>query len=288
MGTDSAINNQVISANVEFYKEIAAKYDSYEACASDAFYQCSLEQDLEAINTKLAQHTRPIRCLDCGGGTGNLTLKMLKRGWKVTVVDVSSDMLRILKTKMNSSGYKAAFINDSVENYFFRSREQFDVIAFSSVLHHLYSPLDVVKEAAERIRPGGFFYSIFDPVPPSSKFAAAFVGSLDTLLAKIVYDRKDLLPGIARRFRKLSTARDTIHGRPVVSAGDLAEYHARTGINDKLIVRTLEESGFSVDRTHSPVGRTAVMRWANRHLNALLSFRVLARRSYASEGIGRT
>lgn len=268
---------EVILANKQFYKQIAPTYDHYEACTAESFYQRSLEYDLELIDSKLT-NTAPIRCLDCGAGTGNLTLKMLRHGWHVTVVDVSSDMLHILESKVRSTQYQAEFINDSIENYFLTSEQRFDVIAFSSVLHHLYSPLDAVKQAARLIRPGGFFYSVFDPVPPGSNFAAACFGSFDTILAKIIYDRKDFFPGIARRLRKLMTPSDVTHRRAVVSAGDLAEYHARTGIDDKLIAVILQESGFSVNIIHYPLGRTAIMRWINGQLQALLSFKILAQR----------
>lgn len=276
--TESA-QSEVILANKEFYKQIASTYDHYEACAAESFYQRGLEQDLELIDSKLIHDARPVRCLDCGGGTGNLTLKMLKLGWDVTVVDVSSDMLEILQSKVRSARYQAEFINDSIEAYFAASQRQFDVVAFSSVLHHLYSPLDAVKQAAQRIRSGGFFYSVFDPVPPSSTFAAACFGSFDTVLAKLIHDRKDFFPGVARRLRKLTAATDVIHGRPVVSSGDLAEYHARTGIDDRLIARTLQENSFSVETTHYPLGRTGLMRWVNAYLRTLLSFKILAQRA---------
>src|SRR3954453_2137718 len=111
--TTESVHEQVILANKEFYRQIASKYDHYEYCASDAFFQNVIEQDLEIIHCALARRKDPIHCLDCGGGTGNLTLKMLRRGWLVTVVDVSSDMLEILKTKVASARQQAIFINDS-------------------------------------------------------------------------------------------------------------------------------------------------------------------------------
>src|SRR2546423_7885757 len=84
-----SVREQVILANKEFYRQIASKYDHYEYCASDVFFQRVIEQDLEAISKKLDQRHEPIHCLDCGGGTGNLTLKMLRRGLQVTGVDGS-------------------------------------------------------------------------------------------------------------------------------------------------------------------------------------------------------
>jgi SAM-dependent methyltransferase len=276
--TASSLREQVILANRDFYKEIAGKYDRYESCACDQFFQRGIEADLAVIEKGLGDRAQPVRCLDCGGGTGNVTLKMLRRGWRVTVVDVSPEMLAILKEKVSTAGKSAAFVNDSIENFLAQCNEGFDVISFSSVLHHLFSPLAVVRSASERISLGGFFYSVFDPVPPSSKFAAACFGSLDTLLAKLSYDRKDLLPGIYRRLRKTGSAKDAAHGRPVLSPGDLAEYHAHKGLDDHGIAMVLEREGFCVELKRYPVGRTRILRFVNSRVQALLNFRILAQR----------
>ena len=273
-----AMRDEIIRANKEFYQQIAHKYDDYEACASDAFFQRWIEDDLRIIESRLPGRGDAVLCLDCGGGTGNVTLKMLRRGWHVTVVDVSADMLRILQRKVRSTAVAATFLNEPVESFFSRSKETFDVISFSSVLHHLYSPLNVVKTAAKQISPQGFFYSIFDPVLASSHFAAGCFSALDTFLAKLLHDRADFFPGLARRMRKLSAPRDTAHNRTVVSAGDLAEYHARQGIDDVAIENTLIQAGFKVNRSRYPVGRTALMRRANHRLQLVLNFKILAQR----------
>ena len=270
------MSGQVIAANVEFYKEIAAKYDQYESCASEEYFQVKLQSDINRMQSLLAKEN--VHCLDCGGGSGNLTLKMLERGWIVTVVDVSPDMLEISKAKVKASGYTAEFVNDSIENFMSSSQVVFDVITFSSVLHHLYSPMDVVREAAARIGPGGVFYSNFDPVIPSSRFLAAWFYNLDTILAKVLHDRKDLLPGIARRLRKLMRTPDGVHGRAIVGPGDLAEYHARSGLDDISIALMLEQQGFLVDRERYPVARTRPMLWASNRLHALHSFKIMAQR----------
>ena len=277
--TADSIREQVILANKEFYREIAPKYDHYEYCASDEFFQQGIEADLAKVEEALGSSRRPLQCLDCGAGTGNITLKMLNRGWDVTVVDVSPDMLSILKAKLEAAHKSATFINDSVENFLRQSRQNFDVISFSSVLHHLYSPLAVVKSAALRISRDGFFYSIFDPVAPSSKFLAACFSGVDTLFAKLLYDRNDFLPGLKRRLQKLCATDKGTNGRAFVSAGDLAEYHAYSGVNDRLIAHTLEREGFVVDLKRYPVGRTKIMRWVDSHLQAVLNFRILAQRS---------
>ncbi|HEY2461740.1 MAG TPA: class I SAM-dependent methyltransferase [Candidatus Acidoferrum sp.] len=271
-----SIREEVISANVEFYREIAGKYDEYESCASEEFHQRMLESDLNKMQSLLAG--KDVRCLDCGGGSGNLTLKMLERGWKVTVVDVSPDMLELSKAKVHARGFTAEFVNDSVENFLAASRQTFSVISFSSVLHHLYAPADVVREMAGHVEPGGFFYSNFDPVLPSSRQLTAFFYNLDTILAKVLRDRRDLLPGIVRRLKKLKGTPSGEHDRVVVSHGDLAEYHARTGLDDGVIAKTLKEQGFATTVERYAVGRTKTMLRVNRAFGTMLNFRIMARR----------
>jgi SAM-dependent methyltransferase len=268
--------DQVMAANVEFYGKIAEIYDQYEFCASELFFQEMLENDLNRMQSRLPKGR--VRCLDCGGGSGNLTLKMLARGWDVTVVDVSPDMLSVSKSKVASSGYTAEFVNDSIEHFLSVSRGTFGLITFSSVLHHLYSPLEVVQEIATRVSPGGFFYSNFDPVLPSSRVLAKCFYDLDTIVAKVTRDPGDLLPGFARRLKKLFLPQDPVHRRALLSAGDLAEYHARTGLDDLSIETALAKRGFEVDRHRYPVARTKATLWVNRCLQAFLDFKIMAQR----------
>src|SRR5271168_1292340 len=87
---------EVVQANVEFFRGFAHKYDHYESPVFDPFFQQMLMDDLDRINAYFNHAlTRPT-ALDCGGGTGNISLKLLERGWSVSVVDISPDMLAIL------------------------------------------------------------------------------------------------------------------------------------------------------------------------------------------------
>jgi len=103
-----AAEDRVIAANVEFYREIADKYEGYESYLFDKVLQKSLEDDLDRIGYYFASLGRAPSCLECGGGTGNLTLKMCARGWDVTVVDISDHMLDLLKKKGAHEGLFAS------------------------------------------------------------------------------------------------------------------------------------------------------------------------------------
>jgi 2-polyprenyl-3-methyl-5-hydroxy-6-metoxy-1,4-benzoquinol methylase len=271
--------SKVIEANMAFYRQIAQKYDSYETYLFDRVLQRSLEDDLDKIASYFASLGRAPECLECGGGTGNLTLKMCARGWKVIVVDISEHMLDLLKEKALRKGYSPALVRSPIERYLEETHEGYDLVAFSSVLHHLYSYASVVERASKRLRSGGIFYSNYDPLAPRSPFWARAFESLDTTIAKVLFDPADVLPGIRRRLRKLLSQSDPEFGRAVVSVGDLAEFHARTGIDDAQILRLLQGSGFSIVEHHRfATGRTRVVRFLNERLRLLESCKIIAQR----------
>src|SRR6266478_2604071 len=275
-----AAEDRVIAANVEFYRQIADKYESYEFYLFDKVLQKSLEDDLDKIGSYFVSLGRAPSCLECGGGTGNLTLKMCARGWDVTVVDISEHMLDLLKEKALTKGYSPALVRSSIERFLEVTRKSFDLVAFSSVLHHLYSYTSVVERAASHVRFGGFFYSNWDRTIPRNPFCRCAFDSIDTAAAKLMFDPKDVLPGIWRRTRKLFRRRDSQFARPVVSAGDLAEYHAKTGVDDGQILRLLQVSGFSiVEHQRFATGRTNFFRCMNERLRLLESFKIIARRN---------
>jgi 2-polyprenyl-3-methyl-5-hydroxy-6-metoxy-1,4-benzoquinol methylase len=270
---------KVIEANVDFYRQIAEKYDSYEPYLFDPALQQSLEDDLDKIGSYFTSLGRAPSCLECGGGTGNLTLKMCARGWAVTVVDVSAKMLDLLQEKLRARNYSPTLIHSPIERFLETTCEPYDLVAFSSVLHHLYSYASVVKHVASRVRVGGLFYSNYDPIVPRHPFLTHLFASLDIAVAKTVLDRGDVFPGIGRRMRKVLMPKDTIFDRAVLSAGDLAEYHAWPGVDDERILEILQTGGFSiVEHRRFGIGRTALVRSLNQRLKLWEHFKIVARR----------
>ena len=278
--TSEAAETSIIEANICFYHEIAAKYDRYETCASDPGLQQVLNRDLDRIENLLGKHHGPIECLDCGGGSGNLSMKLLKKGWSVTVVDISADMLAILETKAKRERYTPRLINESVSNFLTTAQMKYDLVTFSSVLHHLYSYLPVVVQGTDHIKPGGIFYSNFDPVISRHPHIMRSFEALDTVFAKLMYDRSDFLSGVSRRIRKILGKCDNQNGRRVVGPGDLAEYHAKTGVDDLAIAQCLVRSGFSLhEHSRWSSGRTLPARFINKRMRLMESFKIIAQRA---------
>ncbi|MFN7972722.1 MAG: class I SAM-dependent methyltransferase [Acidobacteriota bacterium] len=117
-----------------------------------------------------------------------------------------------------------------------------DLVTAFSVLHHLYDPAPLIAEAARVLKPGGFFYSDWDPHRPSK---AIEEGPVYTTAA-----------AIARRV--LFGSRQLQHEGEEVGDARLAEYHVYQG-----------EKGFTVDRMRAlcaQAGLTTVHAFA--HSNA--------------------
>jgi 2-polyprenyl-3-methyl-5-hydroxy-6-metoxy-1,4-benzoquinol methylase len=274
---------RVIKANKQLYAQFAKKYERYES-TFDRYLQGILEKDVSRMHSWFASLERTPECLDCGGGTGNLALKMLAQGWSVTVVDVSGEMLSVLRKKAQAGGYSPTLVQGPIERFLDKNRAAYDLVAFSSVLHHLYSYTSIVQRAALVVRPGGIFYSNYDPVVPTHPLSTRALESLDIAVAKVLHDPVDVIPGIGRRLRKLLSPMDPLFRRALVSAADLAEYHSRTGLNDAEIVRLLQKNGFAiVEHLRYPAGRNRAVRFLNKRFCLMEHFKVIARRERGFE-----
>jgi len=275
----STAEARVIAANKDFYSQIANKYEQYESCTFEPYLQQILDNDLDTIQSWFTSLRRTPHCLDCGGGTGNLALKMLARGWNVTVVDVSAEMLAVLKEKARAACHSPRLVHSSIERFLEERNETYDLVAFSSVLHHLYSYASIVQQAAAAVCPDGIFYSNYDPIVPQTPFWARAFNTLDIAVAKTMFDPADVLPGIGRRFLKAFTRIDPLFRRKLVSAGDLAEYRAHTGVDDAEVIRLLRINGFAiVEHLRYPTGRTRAVRLLNEKFRFLEYFKIIARR----------
>ncbi len=275
-----SLSSDVIAANVEMYREVARNYDHCFQRAFGEVVYTTLERDLDVIASRFASEEGPIDCLDCGAGTGALTLGMLARGWRVTAVDVSPDMSKLLEKKIASQNLHATLVNEPIENFLAHAAATYHLIGFNSVLHHIYDYRSVVSLAVDRLKPGGILYSNVDPVSPSHPLASEIFDSVDTLLAKLMNERVDLIPGTVRRLRKLFAATDRTFGRKVLTAGDIAEFHARSGIDDLGLMRLLQARGMVIlEHSRYPMSRVPLTEPFNKFFKLRMEFKFIAERS---------
>lgn len=100
---------------------------------------------------------RPLRLLDVGCGTGLSRQLYIEHSCLYAAIDLSLSALRIARQRFPESGWVKA---DACVLPF--ADESWDVVAFSSVLHHIPDYADALREAIRVLSPGGQAFA-FDP-----------------------------------------------------------------------------------------------------------------------------
>jgi S-adenosylmethionine-dependent methyltransferase len=124
-----------------------------------------LQNDLDAILARMSESGHKLHALDACGGSGNASLKLLKRNVNVTLCDISPELIEIFKKKCLKQGYtKYSTVCQEIGEYLSKTRQRFDLIVFSSALHHIEDYASILQLSAKRLKPKGFIYTVFDPI----------------------------------------------------------------------------------------------------------------------------
>ena len=128
------------------------------------FYQSRLvKKTVDQVCSLLDSPSEDI--LELGCGTGYLYLEFLRRGYKITGVDLSAEMISVLESKIKKDDRKRSrlVVND-VETFADIDDKKYSAIIVSALLHHLYDFESVIKMYCDRLMPGGVFLIFFEPL----------------------------------------------------------------------------------------------------------------------------
>jgi ubiquinone/menaquinone biosynthesis C-methylase UbiE len=161
----SDMKNEVIEANKEFYDKYATEYDNFQWYFKNGYEQRMWWKEIEFI---CKSSKRPLKVLDIGCGTGNLTLKFLNFGCYVTAMDISQNILDVLKSKIPPE-YKdrVKLVHVELDQFVKDNTETFDVVAECSVLHHLPDYYTYLEKVSPLVKEGGYIYITREPVHKS-------------------------------------------------------------------------------------------------------------------------
>jgi tRNA (cmo5U34)-methyltransferase len=94
--------------------------------------------------------------LEYGAGTGIASFLLKEQVKEITLMDNSSEMVRIMREKIESSGVSnLKVLNFDLEHNDYLS-ERFDLIFTQMVLHHVGDIDDIIKKFGRLLNPGGF------------------------------------------------------------------------------------------------------------------------------------
>jgi ubiquinone/menaquinone biosynthesis C-methylase UbiE len=249
-------------ANRDFYAEHAATYDATEECLVDPRQQARLRDLIEHALVRLPAGAR---ALDACGGSGNATLLLAEQGAHPVTVDVSPDMLALLDRKARDIGFEADTRLAPIEDFLREDETAWDLIVFSSALHHLEDPGTVLDLAAARLAPGGLLVTVFDPMLAGGTLRR--IRRADYAL-HVLLKTPGRLPAILRR-----------RGSGGESVGAEAERHALAGLDDRALDDRLRAAGLEIVRhTRYADARYGVTRAVLRLTRTPSAFSLVARR----------
>jgi 2-polyprenyl-3-methyl-5-hydroxy-6-metoxy-1,4-benzoquinol methylase len=131
----------------------------YDYLYQDKNYQRECDFIEEVFNKFL---DKVIKILDLGCGTGGHAIILAKRGYKITGVDRSKEMLTIAREKAKNTGFKIDFYESSIQDL--NLNKKFDaVISMFAVMSYQTENNDLAlacKTAKKHLKRGGIF--IFD------------------------------------------------------------------------------------------------------------------------------
>jgi ubiquinone/menaquinone biosynthesis C-methylase UbiE len=127
----------------------AASYD--RILPEMPFYQEVVERHCAAMS-----RTAVRTVLDVGAGTGNVTVRLLSAGKRVTAVDLSRAMLEKLYTKVEEAWVeRLTVIEDTAERLPHLRDEAFDGVTVLLAFFDMDNPIAALGEAQRVLKPGG-------------------------------------------------------------------------------------------------------------------------------------
>ncbi|QPJ61536.1 MAG: class I SAM-dependent methyltransferase [Candidatus Nitronauta litoralis] len=263
---DSELKEQVLEENRRVHSLENAEYLSRHPEQTNRFQQQVLKSTLDNFANHLGNPHSEI--LDVGCGTGYLYLPLMKRGFRLTGVDLSPTLLDVLEEKIPENKKETCrLVADDIEAFLNNTTQQFDGVVVSALLHHLFDYEAVVKLLCQRLALGGTLLIFFEPLKQEIKSPLRFklhrmLGGLD----ESAYER-----GMIRR------------GVPLIQDDyEVADYQRQFGgICPKSLTKLIEGQGLRVLETQTYCARrTGWAAWiANNILGTCNTFNILAQKN---------
>jgi SAM-dependent methyltransferase len=107
----------------------------------------------------------PARILDCGGGPGRYAIELSKRGYEVTLFDLSTALIDLAHQKAHGLGVELAGFEIGTATDLSRfPKGRFDAVLLMGPLYHLLEAEDrqrALEEAWRVLKPGGKLFATF-------------------------------------------------------------------------------------------------------------------------------
>lgn len=226
----------ILKANREKYEDdhIVSFYD--EEIPGQAYEYLEHEVCFRVLADHFKQTGKTAwSAIDVCGGAGKAAFMLHQCGCSdIVLLDAAPKMLEIAQRKINSEQIKGIdVILDDAIAYLKNTERVFDVIIFSSAIHHFKDPSGLLLLAFERLSPDGVVITLGDPSRLIS--SRRYQRAVSSYLFLTSGDhRKHVIRTLPARLKGTYEAPDY---------RDPAEYQAHKGIDDFKLKQHLHEQG---------------------------------------------
>lgn len=259
-----ACKEKVLEENRRVHALENRHYLSRHPEQTNFFQKSILEKTLNAVCQTLKPEAK---ILDLGCGTGYLSLGFLSRGYCLTGLDLSQEMIAAFEDSLPVKlKPQAELIVGDVEEFLSQNQDAFEVVVLSAILHHLFDYEAVLRMICARLTSGQKLLVFFEPLKQDvqSPFRFALHRALSWLDEKLY--RSEM------KRRNIPVLDDEYHH---------SDYQRQFGGIDPNRVHTiLKAEGLEIVKTEKYCARRfGIHAWlANRILRTQNTFNLLAMR----------
>jgi ubiquinone/menaquinone biosynthesis C-methylase UbiE len=161
MKVDSSEQKKLIEENIRVHDKIAEDYNSKHGEIFNDVEQKRLFTTLKRALDFIRTDAIPVKALDYGSGSGNVTRHLLEFNIDVVAADVSKHFLALVSEQYSND--RLITLNLNGKDLEEVKTNSFDFITVYSVLHHIPDYLAAITELARVCKPGGVIYLDHEP-----------------------------------------------------------------------------------------------------------------------------
>ena len=236
--------SDVIEANKNVYNENAKTYDEIVITQDSNKRLRKVIENVLTIFYHNENISEDFLALDACGGTGNVSFIINDMEYDVELVDLSSVMIDNFKNYCNKKGINIKSYNVEINQYLENSDKKYDLIVFSSALHHLRYPDKVLINAAKCLKPGGIILTIADPTINIQKFTFKLLSFIDRGINLSIKQPSELIRRIKKKI--FIESNNNQNKKEKVIDDWVAEFHAQDGIDDLALKKKLVDKNLFV------------------------------------------
>jgi len=235
MTASSRDDRRHIERNVRVHNKVATKYDATHGEIFNDLEQRRLAGGLRRARDEVRTGAEPLRALDHGCGSGNITSHLLGLGFEVVAADISGEFLDLVEKRHGGRGLSTLLLNGS--DFTPLPDASFDLVATYSVLHHIPDYLGAVREMARVCKVGGIIYLDHEPTEDFWNNDPAYV-AYRAAVERLDWRRYCVASNYVHKLIRVFSPRYTNEGDIHVWADDHVDWSRVVGV--------LRDEGFEV------------------------------------------